>query len=100
MKYISTRGAAPALSFEEAMLTGLALDGGLYVPAQIPKLSNTEILSLRGLRYQDIAFRIIKPFVGDAFDDDALIEIIEKAYADFSHISCAPLVELEANHFF
>ena len=44
MKYISTRGAAPALSFEEAMLTGLALDGGLYVPAHIPKLSKEEII--------------------------------------------------------
>ena len=99
MKYISTRGAAPALNFEEAMLTGLALDGGLYVPAHIPKLTKDEILSLQGLRYQDIAFRIIKPFVDDAFDDDSLIDIIEKAYADFSHVSCAPLVELEANHF-
>lgn len=99
MKYISTRGVAPALSFEEAMLTGLALDGGLYVPAHIPKLTKDDILSLQGLRYQDIAFRIIKPFVGDAFEDDALIDIIEKAYADFSHISCAPLVELESNHF-
>ena len=61
MKYISTRGVAPALSFEEAMLTGLALDGGLYVPAHIPKLTKEDIFSLQGLRYQDIAFRIIKP---------------------------------------
>ena len=47
MKYISTRGVAPALSFEEAMLTGLALDGGLYVPAHIPKLTKDDILSLQ-----------------------------------------------------
>ena len=99
MKYISTRGVAPALSFEEAMLTGLALDGGLYVPAHIPKLTKDEMLSLQGLRYQDIAFKIIKPFMGTAFEEDALIDIIEQAYADFSHVSCAPLVELEANHF-
>jgi threonine synthase len=99
MKYISTRGLAPSLSFEDAMLTGLALDGGLYVPEYIPKISQDEILSLKGCRYQEIAFRIIKPFLGNAFEDDELIDIIEKAYADFSHIACAPLVELEANHF-
>ena len=99
MKYISTRGLAPALTFEEAMLTGLALDGGLYVPEYIPKVTKNQILSLQGLRYQEIAFKITKPFMGNAFEDDELHEIIEKAYADFSHISCAPLVELEANHF-
>ena len=99
MKYISTRGLAPALTFEEAMLTGLALDGGLYVPEYIPKVTKNQILSLQGLRYQEIAFEITKPFMGNAFEDDELHEIIEKAYADFSHISCAPLVELEANHF-
>ena len=99
MKYISTRGLAPALTFEEAMLTGLALDGGLYVPEYIPKVTKNQILSMQGLRYQEIAFKITKPFMGNAFEDDELHEIIEKAYADFSHISCAPLVELEANHF-
>ncbi|MAA56621.1 MAG: threonine synthase, partial [Rhodobacteraceae bacterium] len=57
MKYISTRGLAPSLSFEDAMLTGLALDGGLYVPEYIPKISQDEILSLKGCRYQEIAFR-------------------------------------------
>ena len=99
MKYISIRGLAPALSFEDAMLTGLALDGGLYVPEYIPKISQGEILSLQGCRYQEIAFRIIQPFLGNAFEDDELIDIIEAAYADFSHIACAPMVELEANHF-
>ena len=62
MKYISTRGLAPALTFEEAMLTGLALDGGLYVPEYIPKVTKNQILSLQGLRYQEIAFKITKPF--------------------------------------
>ena len=61
MKYISTRGLAPALTFEEAMLTGLALDGGLYVPEYIPKVTKNQILSLQGLRYQEIAFKITKP---------------------------------------
>ena len=72
MKYISTRGLAPALTFEEAMLTGLALDGGLYVPEYIPKVTKNQILSMPGLRYQEIAFKITKLFMGNAFEDDEL----------------------------
>ena len=77
MKYISTRGLAPALTFEEAMLTGLALDGGLYVPEYIPKVTKDQILSMQGMRYQEIAFKITQPFMGNAFEDDELYEIIE-----------------------
>ncbi len=51
MKYISTRGNAPILSFEDAMLTGLARDGGLYVPEAIPKMSHFAIASIAGLPY-------------------------------------------------
>ena len=49
MRYISTRGAAPVLTFEEAMLTGLARDGGLYVPETIPQMSYGDISALQGL---------------------------------------------------
>ena len=99
MKYISTRGLAPALTFEEAMLTGLALDGGLYVPEYIPKVTKNQILSLQGLRYQEIAFKITKPFMGNAFEDDELHEIIEKAYADLFHFSFSQIFEFVANQF-
>ncbi|MFD3190667.1 threonine synthase [Sedimentitalea sp. HM32M-2] len=99
MKYISTRGAAPELSFEEAMLTGLARDGGLYVPAEIPQVSADEIAALSGLSYEETAFRIMRPFVGDSFDDDAFRAIIARAYAGFDHAARAPLVQLDQNHF-
>ncbi len=99
MQYISTRGQAPALSFEEAMLTGLARDGGLYVPSEIPTMSHGDIAALAGLSYEEIAFRVMRPFIGDAFTDDEFQEIIAKAYAGFRHDARAPLVQLAPNHF-
>jgi len=99
MKYISTRGQAPALTFEEAMLTGLARDGGLYVPETIPRMTADEIAALAGLSYEETAFRVMRPFIGDSFTDDEFREIIAKAYAGFGHIARAPLVQLAPGHF-
>ena len=99
MRYVSTRGSAPVLSFEEAMLTGLARDGGLYVPETVPVLGHAEIAALAGLSYEDVAFRIMRPFIGDTFTDTEFRTIIAKAYAGFGHAARAPLVQLGANHF-
>ena len=99
MKYISTRGTAPALDFEEAMLTGLARDGGLYVPAEVPQMARDDIAALSGLSYEDTAFRVMRPFIGDSFTDAALQGCITRAYAGFGHAARAPLVQLEAGHF-
>ncbi|MBM1221570.1 threonine synthase [Ponticoccus sp. SC2-23] len=99
MRYISTRGRAPDLSFEEAMLRGLAPDGGLYVPDTVPQMSADEIAALAGLSYEEAAFRVMRPFVGDAFDDATLRQLIETAYASFGHDARAPLVQLGPNHF-
>ncbi len=99
MRYVSTRGAAPDLSFEEAMLTGLARDGGLYVPAEIPAMSATDIAALAGLSYEEAAFRVMRPFIGDAFTDEEFADIIARAYAGFGHAARAPLSQLAPNHF-
>ena len=99
MRYVSTRGAAPELSFEEAMLTGLARDGGLYVPAEIPAMSHADIAALAGLSYEEVAFRVMRPFIGDAFTDAEFADIIARAYAGFGHSARAPLVQLAPNHF-
>jgi threonine synthase len=99
MKYISTRGTAPELTFEEAMLTGLARDGGLYVPAEIPQMSQSDIAALAGHSYEEIAFRVMRPFIGDTFTDAEFKQIIAKAYAGFGHAARAPLVQLNENHF-
>ena len=99
MRYISTRGSAPVLSFEEAMLTGLARDGGLYVPETIPQMSHDDIAALAGKSYEEIAFAVMRPFIGDTFTDTEFREIIANAYANFGHSARAPLVQLDNNHF-
>ena len=99
MRYISTRGSAPVLSFEEAMLTGLARDGGLYVPETIPQMSHDDIAALAGKSYEEIAFAVMRPFIGDTFTDAEFRDIILKAYANFGHSARAPLVQLDNNHF-
>ncbi len=99
MHYISTRGAAPALTFGEAMMTGLARDGGLYVPEVVPQLTAAQFAGLAGKPYEEIAFAAMKPFMGDTFGDDEFRGLIAKAYAGFGHPARAPLKQLAPNHF-
>ena len=97
MKYISTRGQAPALNFEEVLLAGLASDGGLYVPEQLPVFTQEEIASWAGLSYAELAFKIISPFVNDCISDADLKVMIDETYAGFNHSAVAPLKELGTN---
>jgi threonine synthase len=99
MRYVSTRGAAPVLSFDEAMLTGLARDGGLYVPETVPAMTADDVAALAGLPYEEIAYRVMRPFIGDSFGEDEFRDIIARAYAAFGHEARAPLVQLGPNHF-
>ena len=99
MNYVSTRGKAPVLSFEEAMLTGLARDGGLYLPSDIPRFPEEEIRDLQGQSYEDIAFHITRPFIGGTFTDAEFRDLIGKAYQGFGHAARAPLVQLGSAHF-
>jgi len=99
MKYVSTRGQAPELTFEQAMLTGLARDGGLYVPETFPTLTKDQIASFAGKPYEEVAFEVMKPFVGDTFTDEEFKEIIQRAYAGFAHDAKCPVVQLSENHF-
>ncbi|MEI4197794.1 threonine synthase [Roseovarius sp. E0-M6] len=99
MRYISTRGQAPALNFEEAMLTGLARDGGLYLPETISHLSAAEIVEFEGLPYEEVAFRVMRPFVGDTFTDEEFRGIIARTYEGFAVSARAPLKQLAPGHF-
>jgi threonine synthase len=99
MHYISTRGAAPVLRFDEAMMTGLARDGGLYVPEAVPVMPQAGIAALAGLSYEETAFRVMRPFLGSTFADDDVRRLIATAYAGFGHAARAPLVQLDSNHF-
>ena len=99
MRYISTRGGAPALTFEQAMMTGLATDGGLYVPETVPTLTHDQIAAMAGQSYEEIAFTVMRPFIGDTFTDVEFRAMISRAYVGFDHDARAPLVQLAPNHF-
>ncbi len=95
MRYISTRGRAPELGFEDALLSGLARDGGLYVPAEWPHFDTARLEAMKALDYNGLALEVIRPFIGGAINDADLKAIIDKAYATFETPDVAPLVELE-----
>ncbi|WP_199223305.1 threonine synthase [Oricola cellulosilytica] len=99
MKYVSTRGQAPALGFCDTMLAGLAPDGGLYVPESWPQFSADDIRALRGGSYADIALRIMWPFVEGEIDRSAFESIVRDAYATFRHEAICPLVQTGPNEF-
>ena len=94
MLYVSTRGDAPAISFNDALLAALARDGGLYVPEHWPQLSRVTIAGFRGKAYADVAFEVIRPFVAGCFRESELARMIDEAYATFHDPAVAPLVEL------
>ena len=97
MKYISTRGDAPALNFEQVLLTGLAADGGLYVPETLPRFSAEDIAEMAGMDYPQLAQRIITPFVDECIPADDLKAILEETYAEFRHNAVAPMVQIAPN---
>jgi threonine synthase len=97
MIYVSTRGGAPKLGFEEAMLAGLARDGGLYLPEAWPVMTPDDIAGLAGLPYAEAAFRVMRPYVADAFSDGEFRAILERAYAGFRHPAVAPLRQTAPN---
>ncbi|HBF30257.1 threonine synthase [Rhizobium sp.] len=99
MDFISTRGEAPTLGFCDALLAGLARDGGLYLPKTWPKFSKREIKALRGKSYQEVAFAVLKPFVEGDIADDAMRSMINDAYATFRHPAIAPLVQTGPNSY-
>jgi threonine synthase len=102
MRYISTRGQAPALNFEDVLLAGLASDGGLYVPENLPRFTQEEIASWAGLPYHELAFRVMRPFVTGSISDADFKKILEETYSTgehgvFAHNAVAPLRQLNSN---
>jgi threonine synthase len=97
--YVSTRGAAPTLGFAEALLAGLARDGGLYVPLAVPHLPPDAIRALRGVPYPEAAARIMAPFIDEDFSPDEIKALSEAAYSGFHHAAVAPLTQVDDNLF-
>ena len=94
MRYVSTRGEAPALDFVEVMLAGLARDGGLYVPEAWPSLDAKTIAGFAGRPYAEVAVEVIRPFVGHSIAEADLARMAQEAYGTFRHPATAPLVQL------
>ena len=89
MKYVSTRGSAPELGFSDVLLSGLASDGGLYVPTEWPSLPSI------GSDYSSAAVAIMSAYIGDDIPTDVLIELVGDSYATFRHPAVAPLVQID-----
>lgn len=99
MDYISTRGEAPSLGFSDALLAGLASDGGLYVPRTWPQMTKKEIRALRGMTYQQAAFEILYRFTGGEIPAEDFRAMIDEAYATFRHPAVTPLVQTGPNSY-
>src|SRR3990167_8950233 len=95
MKYVSTRGSAPALDFEAVTLAGLASDGGLYLPESWPVFTQEQIRALAGLSYVDTAVAVMTPFVAGSLSEDELRALCSQAYGRFAHKAVTPLVQLD-----
>src|SRR6187399_1811061 len=95
MDYVSTRGSAPALDFEGVTLAGLAADGGLYLPREWPRFSESEIAELAGLPYAELAVKVMAPFVGQSLSEDRLRQLCTEAYGRFAHATVTPLKQLD-----
>jgi threonine synthase len=99
MDYVSTRGESPAIGFAEALLTGLAPDGGLYLPSAWPRLSHAAIAGLAGRPFHDVAVEVIAPFTGGTVARPALEAMAREAYAAFGHPAVTPLMQIAPNRF-
>ncbi|MDX1449113.1 MAG: threonine synthase, partial [Acidimicrobiia bacterium] len=94
MRYVSTRGAAPVLGFDDVLLAGLASDGGLYVPRDWPQFDLPPTGS-----YADVAAAVIRPFVAGSVLEDGLDELVASTYATFRYPEVAPLREIQPGRF-
>src|SRR3954468_11304418 len=99
MRYVSTRGEAPALDFIEVMLAGLARDGGLYVPEAWPKLDPATIEGFAGKPYAEVAVEVLRPFVEGALAEADLSRMAQEAYGAFRHPATVPLRQISPNTF-
>lgn len=99
MKYISTRGGGSPQSFEEVLLTGLAPDGGLYVPTELPHISSDQLRAWKSLDYAELAMAIVPSFIDGDISDADLESIITESYESFDHPEVAPLTKLGENEY-
>ena len=99
MKYVSTRGGCPPQNFEQVLLTGLAPDGGLFVPKTLPTVSVEQIRAMGSLSYADLALNLVTPFVDGEIPNSDLKTIIDQSYEAFDHPEIAPITQLSEKEY-
>ncbi len=97
VQYVSTRGTAPVLDFDDVLLAGLATDGGLYLPESWPTFSADDIRSMQRMQYTELAVRVMTAFLGDRISEADFAAMVEDAYAGFAHNAVAPIKQLDAD---
>ena len=100
MRYISTRGSTVSLSFEDVLLTGLAHDGGLYIPEKWLPVSSEEIRDMASMNYMECAYNIMRGYIEEqCIGNENLNSLINDTYAIFDNSDVAPLIKLNENTF-
>ena len=99
MRYVSTRGQSAPIGFLDAVLAGLAPDGGLYVPAEWPRFTAKEIAAFAGKSYAEVAAAVVGKFVGDDIPAEDLAQMCAEAYATFAHTAVVPVKQLTPNRY-
>lgn len=99
MRYVSTRGQSPAVGFVDAVLSGLAPDGGLYVPEEWPSFTQDEIAAFAGRPYAEVAAAVLGKFVGDEIEAEVVAEMCAEAYATFTHAAVVPVRQVAPGGF-
>jgi threonine synthase len=94
MQYVSTRGGVAPVGFAEAVMMGLGTDGGLLLPKSVPQVGADELLSFSRLRFQDLAVKVMAPFVADAISRGDLVDLVARSYATFAHPDVTPVVRV------
>jgi threonine synthase len=97
MRYISTRSATVEADFEQVVLSGIAADGGLYVPAELPRFSPQDIANWSTLAYDELAYRVMRPFVGEAIPEADFKALLKDSCSGFRHRAVAPLHQVDRN---
>lgn len=98
MRYISTRGGVEPISFSQAVMMGLATDGGLLLPEKIPNVDAETLQRWAGLSFQQLAVEVMLPYVGDDLSRTELTALVDKSYASFSHQEITPVVAIGDLH--
>ncbi|MCW8945020.1 MAG: threonine synthase [Sedimenticola sp.] len=93
MRYVSTRGGIEPVSFSQAVMMGLATDGGLLLPESFPPIDENTLKQWAGLSFKELAVEVMFPFVGEDISRQELVDLVERSYASFSHPEVTPVVE-------